>query len=218
MKRTIVLILVMALMASLCACGGGKDESAGGGQPVETSVPETPADTGAGEDPAVQEGEEAAADDVEVDEGLFDVTVTIPAEFAEGTTQQQLDADVDSGECKSATLNEDGSVTMVLSKKQHEEMMSELADSFTEAFDEMINDEGTSFVSIDHNDAFTEFTVVTTGTELNLTESFSVMALYFAGGMYNAFAGNEVDNIRVQFVNQASGEVIEEANSRDMQG
>ena len=108
--------------------------------------------------------------------------------------------------------------TQMMSKKQHDEMMSGLADSFQETFDGLIGDEGTNFLSIDPNDDFTEFTVVTTSTELNLTESFSTVALYFAGGMYNAFAGNSVDNICVKFVNEASGEVIEEANSRDMNG
>ena len=39
-----------------------------------------------------------------------------------------------------------------------------------------------------------------------------------ADGSYNAFAGNAVDNIYVKFVNQASGEVIQEANARDMNG
>ncbi len=212
MKRLFALILVFALLATLCACGGKKAEGAVSTQPAGADATEaqTGADTG--------ESEDSSSGGVEVDEGLFNVTLTIPAEFAEDMTQDELDADVAAGECKSAKLNEDGSVTMEMSKKQHDEMMSGLADSFQETFDGLIGDEGTNFVSIDHNDDFTEFTVVTTSTELNLTESFSTVALYFAGGMYNAFAGNSVDNICVKFVNEASGEVIEEANSRDMNG
>ncbi len=210
MKRIFALILAFALLATLCACGGKKDDGAVSTQPAGTDATEaqTGADTG--------EGEGSSSGGVEVDEGLFNVTLTIPAEFAEDMTQDELDAEVADGEVKSAKLNEDGSVTLEMSKKQHDEMMSGLADSFQETFDGMINDEGTNFVSIDYNDDFTEFTVVTTSTELNLTESFSSLALYFAGGMYNAFAGNPVDNICVKFVNQTSGEVIEEANSRDM--
>ena len=211
MKRVFALIMAFALLASLCACGGKEGEGGGGTQPAATNATEgqTGADTG--------EGEETSGS-VEVDEGLFNVTLTIPADFAEDMTQEELDADIAEGKCKSAKLNEDGSVTLEMSKKQHEDMMVDLASSFQETFDGMINDEGTSFVSIDHNDDFTEFTVVTTSTELNLTESLSAVALYFAGGMYNAFAGNTVDNICVKFVNQASGEVIQEANSRDMNG
>ena len=212
MKRVFALILAFALLASLCACGGKKDEGAGGTQPAPENATEgqTGANTG--------ESEEASGSGVEVDEGLFNVTLTIPAEFAQDMTQEEVDAAVADGSYKSAKLNEDGSLTVEISKKQHEDMMAGLASSFQETFDGLISDEGTNFVSIDHNDDFTEFTVVTTSTELNLTESFSVVTLYFAGGMYNAFAGNTVDNICVKFVNQASGEVIQEANSRDMNG
>ena len=53
-------------------------------------------------------------------------------------------------------------------------------------------------------------------SELNLAESFSVLAFYMYGGMYNIFNGTEVENITVDFINEANGQIINSANSNDM--
>ena len=63
---------------------------------------------------------------------------------------------------------------------------------------------------------FTSFTVTTTSTELSINESFSVMAFYMYGGMYNTFNGAPVDNAHVDFVNAESGEIINSSDSKDM--
>ena len=36
------------------------------------------------------------------------------------------------------------------------------------------------------------------------------------GGMYNVFNGTEVENIAVDFINEATGQIINSANSCDM--
>jgi hypothetical protein len=36
------------------------------------------------------------------------------------------------------------------------------------------------------------------------------------GGIYSIFDGEEVDNINVKFINEASGEIISESNSSEM--
>lgn len=51
---------------------------------------------------------------------------------------------------------------------------------------------------------------------VGLQDSLLTLAFYMYGGMYNAFNGTPVDNVRVQFVDQ-TGNVLEEANSRDAQ-
>ena len=42
------------------------------------------------------------------------------------------------------------------------------------------------------------------------------LSLYMYGGMYAIFSGDEVDNIHVDYVNAASGEIISSADSKDM--
>ena len=65
------------------------------------------------------------------------------------------------------------------------------------------------------NFSITEFTVTTKSSALDMNESFSTMAFYMYGGMYNVFSGENVSNISVTFINADTGQVIETANSAD---
>ena len=191
MNKLIALLLVFALAFSLCACGSsGKTES--------TSAPAI-ADAAP---PVTQE--------------LLSVEITVPADFVGETTQADLDANVSAGKFLSAKLNDDGSVTYKMTKGQHKEVMEGIKESIVEALDEMIASEDYSFTKIEPNSDFTKFKVTTTSSELNLAEFFSVLAFYMYGGMYNVFNGTEVENIAVDFINEATGQIMNSANSRDM--
>jgi hypothetical protein len=158
-----------------------------------------------------------AIGDIEVDKGLFSVTLNIPADFVdEGTTQETLDEIVKEKGYKSATLNADGSVSYVMTKKQHQEMLESISESLNNTLSEMVGSESTpNITAIEANENFTDFKVTTTNNELSLSESFSVMTFYVYGGMYATFSGETVDNIHVDFINASSGEIIESANSSD---
>lgn len=152
--------------------------------------------------------------DIAVEENLFDVELTIPATYMEGQTQEDLNIISEASGYKSITLNADGSATYVMTKEQHKIMMDEMADSINSSLNEMFD--YPSFTEIKANDTFTEFTITTTSTELDMTESLSVMLFYMYGGMYNIFNGTEANNISVTFVNADTGEIISVSNSSDM--
>lgn len=143
--------------------------------------------------------------------------VTIPPMFVGETTQEALNALAEEKGYEAITLNEDGSATYKMTAAQHKAMLSEMTKSMDETLAEMPKSEAfPNVVSIEANDDYTDFKIVTTNEELDITERFSVMMFYSYGGMYSAFKGEEVDNIHVSFINEASGEVIEERNSKDM--
>ena len=193
MKKWITILLAAAMLLSIAACGAA--------QKTETPAADT-AEHAAEESAAEAEAESGGG--LEVDRGLFNVTITIPAEFLEeGKTQADYDAEAKENGFKSATLNDNGSVTYVMTRAQHEAMMSG-------------NEDYPSFVSIDTNSAYTEFTITTTSEELGLMEGISVLGFYMIGGMYNAFNGTPADNIHVVFVNDETGAVISESNSADL--
>lgn len=208
MKKKIILLLLSTTLL-LTACGSNATTETA---PTAEAVPEV---TTTESSDSISELE--AIGDVEVDEGLFEVELLIPADFVGETTQEELDAIAAENGYKSITLNEDGSATYVMTKKQHKTMMEEMATSLNESLAEMIGSENyPNFTDIKTNDNFTEFTITTKSTELDLNESFSVMAFYMYGGMYNTFAGESVDNVHVEFINADSGEVISTADSKDM--
>lgn len=189
-KRLISILLVLTMSVSLAACGGSE---------------KTTGDS--------SEGNE----NIEVDENLLTVEITMPAEYVEETTQEELDEAVKESGFKSATLNEDGSATYVMTKAKHKEFMKEMEKEYTEMIEEMVgSEEYPTFTDIEANEDFTSFTITTTSTELDFNESFSVLAFYMYGAMYNHFNGTPADNVHVDFVNADSGEIIGSSDSKDL--
>lgn len=148
--------------------------------------------------------------------GLFNVALTIPAEYVEGTTQKELNKQAKEGTFKSATLNKDGSVTYVMSKSQHKEMLNTLKDSIADELNKIPNStDYPNVTKVEANDDYTKFTVTTASTELSFEEQFLSMQLYIYGGMYNAF-NNLSPVISVDYVNADSGATIYSGKSSDI--
>lgn len=210
-KKLILLLLSTTLLLSACGSSANSETAPSAEVVSETTANENTTESSNGL------ADIEAIGDVEVDEGLFNVELLIPADFVGETTQEELDAIASENGYKSITLNEDGSATYVMTKKQHKTMMEEMATSLNDSLAEMIGSENyPNFTDIKANDNFTEFTITTKSAELDLNESFSVMAFYMYGGMYNIFAGESVDNVHVEFINADSGAVISTADSKDM--
>lgn len=203
----------------LTGCGGGSSSGAAKSPSsiVESSV--IASDSSSATESSTNDAESAldALADVEVEKELFDVTITVPADYMEGATQEDLDAKATEIGYK-VTLNDDGSATYVMTKKQHKDMMDGIAASIKSSLNEMVGSKDyPNITGISANDDFTVFTITTKNTEPDMNESFAVMALYMYGGMYHIFNGTTVDNIHVDYVNADSGEVISSADSKDME-
>ena len=210
-KKFLALTLLVSM--SLTACGEQAPVSTNSESSVvtETSTTETTTSETSG-----NLSELDALGSIEVEKNLFDVTLTIPKDYVGDKTQDDLNKLSKEMGCKSITLNEDGSATYVMTKAQHAELMDETRTSINSSLAEMVgSDEYPNFTNIEANDDFTEFTITTKSTKLDLAESFSVIGFYMYGGMYAIFSGTEVENISVKFINADTGEVINETNSSD---
>lgn len=210
--RIFTLTLALLLVLSLAGCGSSEPQTSVTTQAATNSTTSTETTTGFEDLEAIGE--------LEVDQNLFTVEITVPADFlGEGITQESLDADAAASNYISAKLNDDGSVTYVMTKAVHDEMMVGVRDNIQQALEEMVgSEEFPSFTKVEANDDFTQFTVETTSTELGLVESFSVLGFYMFGGMYHAFNGTQVDDIAVTFINADTGDTVGEAHSSDMAG
>lgn len=210
-KKMLALLFVTLLSVSIVACGSknSSDEKI-------TETAEKTSDQKETNENSHIDTELETLGEVEVEKELFDVILTIPAEYIGETTQEELDAaGAEAG--YTVVLNEDGSATYTMTKSQHKELLAGISESINKSLEEMIGSEDyPSFTDIAANEDYTTFTITTTSTELDMNESFSVMLFYTYGGMYNIFTGNTVDNIHVDFVNADSGEIISSADSSDM--
>lgn len=211
MRKILCFILAVALVLSMSACGGDKpsDQLAGSANPAE----EEPSEEENGE----IEGLERIGD-IDVDSGLFNVKITIPADFLEeGTTQERLDQQAKDNGYKSITLNDDGSATYVMTKAQHDQMMGGIKQSIDQSISELVgSDDNPNIVSIESNSDYTQYKVTINTEEVGLSEGIIAMGLYIYSGMYHVFNGTEPGNINIQYINESTGKVIEESNSSDI--
>lgn len=205
MKKVSCLCLSIFMMLTLAACGSNSSQPAAedGGGTVSNTGDET-------------EGSENQS--IQTEENLFDVEITIPADImGEEITQEELDETVAGNDgVKSVVLNADGSATYTMTKAAHADMVKEIAAEIDATLDEMVSSADYTFTQIEHNEDYTKFTVITDAAELGLADTISTVVFYMCGGMYGAFSGNTPDNIQVDFVNAATGEIIDSANSKDM--
>ncbi len=207
MKKGIALFQAVVLCLTMAACGAPSSATTSN---VSSAVSTSSASTASMD-------ELNALGDIEVEENLFDVEITMPADFVGDSTQEELNEKAKEAGVHSIQLNEDGTATYIMSKKQHAKILKETADSINESLAEMVGSEQTPNVTnITANEDFTKFTVTTKSTEPDMGESMSVLVLYMYSGLYGIFAGQTPENVQVDFVNADTGEVISSTDSSDM--
>lgn len=182
-----------ALALCLTACSGGAASSAAAGS--DAAAPTS-----------------ASEDGLNVEKNLFSVTLTYPASMVdEGTTQDSLNNEISGIDgIKSASLNEDGSVTYIMTKAYHKQIVDDMAQTIDESMAEMVGSEDyPNFTNVEANEDYTVFTVTTKSKALSLDESLSLLQFYTEGAFYSVVSGNNADSIHVDFVNADTGEVID---------
>lgn len=215
-QKLLTLTLSAALL--LTACGSQESQSTVAISEPQPSVEES-AEISSVAETTSDLSELDALGSVEVEEELFDVTLTIPKDFVGDSTQEDLDKLCEESGFKSITLNDDGSATYVMTKSQHKTLMEEYRAQINSSLQEMVGSEDyPDITAIDVNDDFTEFTITTKSAELSTNESLSVMVFYMYSGLYAVFSGETADNVTVNFVNADTGEIISSSNSSDLEG
>jgi len=193
MKRLLSLFLVLAMTFSLVGCGS------------DTPQQSTPN----GDEPQQSENNGA----VQVDENLLTVDVTIPESFFdEDMTTFDPEAYAKENDFKSATVNEDGSVTITMSKSRHKKLMADLAESLDSAFEEMVGAEDTPYItSIDHSanfDSVDLFVDKAGYDDGGLLSAFLPLTVYFSAGMYQVFDGTKAPKCEISIIDETTGEVL----------
>lgn len=206
MRKVITFALAVLLLLSGC---GGEAKA-----PEPTAMP-TAAPTATPEPTTAPTPEPTEEPIIEVDEGVFDVTITIPPELAEGTTQEELDATAEEMNYKSATLNEDGSVTYVMTRAQQRQLLTDLRNTINEEF--LAVSESEDYPGIETvvaNDDMTEILVSLNTPDLGLEETFAAYIFFYYAQIYQSFNGTN-DVVRLAYLD-ADGGVIYEITSDEL--
>ena len=149
-----------------------------------------------------------------IDESSSTVELTIPPNYMESVTQEELDTAAKEMGIESITLQDDGSALYRMSIEQHEQMLTDIRENIRLGMESMKESgDYKNFVDITANEDYTEFTVTTTEERLDMKESFSVMTFYMYGEMYNMFNGTPAANIHVEFIHAETGAIVSAADS-----
>ena len=156
----------------------------------------------------------AAIGDVQVENGIMTVSLTVPADLAQNITQETIDAGIGT-QYQAAFRNQDGSITYKMTKEQHQAMLEQLAVSFDNSLQEMIDDEKYTISNITRNNDFTVFDISLDGAEPSVSDSFAAFSLYMYGELYGVFNGKRPEHVIVNYLD-SNGNLIDSDDSATM--
>ncbi|PLT47575.1 hypothetical protein NYE40_20245 [Paenibacillus sp. FSL W8-1187] len=204
MKRIIGAAAAAALLTMAAACGGGNSENGGNEGAASSPAPSSAASAAPAASPAKG---------VEVDKGLLNHEITLPASFFEG---QELDAAIEAAKKNGVTdvkRNEDGSVTYKMPRSVHGKMMDEMKASLLTSIDELKAGETFQSVKdIEYSKDFSEFTLIVDQAKFEGSfDAFAAIGVALPAMYYRLFDGvpQDENKVTVKMQDQASGEVFQ---------
>ena len=219
--RRILIAAAAAVILAGCASkpqSGPAAEESGTAQTARESAMEGQSLGDSGKTGAAEEAGTAVTASVKKEQEEM-VTVVIPTVYESVTSQEEADEIRDNNGYESAVLEEDGSLTIVMSRSRYDEMISRFRESVDRGITEILEGEtGSEIEKIEYNDDYSVFTVTVEGDEIGIMERQIADELVMYGTLYHIYTGNDVEHIQVDYVSRESGEVIESADSGSLTG
>lgn len=161
-----------------------------------------------------KEMEKTEESGIEVDKGLFNVELTLPSSLFDEEELTEIEAQLKEDKKADVTQNEDGSLSVKMSKKEHKEMMSEIKEDFMETITNIIDDkEFASIHNITYNNDFTEINMVVDQEQFeNSFDGFVTLNLGISSLFYQAFKGKDLEKEKVTILleDSATNEIFQE--------
>lgn len=171
------------------------------------------------EQDVAQDSEEQSTDEesgIEVDKGLLNVEITLPSNFFDEEELASIEENIEQ-ETQEAevTKNDDGSITVKMSKSDHKKMLEEMKEEFIVAIEDILEDENfVSIQDISYNKDFSNLTIVVSDQETfeNSLDGFATLTLGVGSLLYQAFDGKDLekDKVTLEIVDESTNETIHE--------
>lgn len=214
MNKASLLLPVMVLLLAGCSAaqGPGSSDAAATAPSIETADEgQTSLPQGSADGEQAQGAAETAQEAAVVKQYR---TIVIPTMYESVTSQEEADEIAKTNGYESASLEEDGSLTIVMEEDVYQQMIGEFLESVQKGTQEIVGDGSVSSIKkIEYNDDLSVFTVSVDTDEIGIIERQAAEELVMYGTLYHIYTGNNVDHIQVDFVNEESGDVIESADS-----
>jgi hypothetical protein len=194
-KRILTLLLVTTMAITMVGCGAKSPDH---GDKTEKEI-------------------ESSGGEMSSQKNLFDVEVTLPAAFFKDSDKSNIETEAKAKGVHEVKANEDGSVTYIMDKKTHKELLASMKQSVDESIKETLADKENypSFAEIKYNDDLTQFDIMVDKATYGGLQPFVAVGFYMSGNMYQAMNGKSFDTAKtiVNFKDKATGEVIESGDS-----
>ncbi|WP_346897385.1 hypothetical protein [Clostridium sp. UBA7503] len=194
-KRILTLLLVTTMAITMVGCGS---KTSGDGATAEKKT-------------------ESNDGEMSSQKNLFDVEVTLPAAFFDGSDKTTIETEAKAKGVHEVKVNEDGSVTYIMDKKTHKELLASMKQAVDESIKETLADKENypSFAEIKYNDDLTQFDIMVDKATYGGLQPFVAVGFYMSGNMYQAMNGKSFDTAKtiVNFKDKDTGEVIESGDS-----
>lgn len=155
--------------------------------------------------------EKTDSESVQVEQGFFEVSVTLPASLVEGQDFATYEADMLSKGVTSVIQNEDGSITIKMPDAVHQVMLDQMKVSIDESIAQALVDQAGVVTEITYNKAVSEFSVTVdkAAFESSFGAGFIALSLGLQGMFYQLFDGVADPKVTVNFIDGATGEVFD---------
>lgn len=136
---------------------------------------------------------------INVEKGIFDVTITLPASMVDLENIEETIAEAKEKGVKEVIVNDDGSITYKMTKSAHNDIMQDLHNSFEEMAEELTTSgDFVSIKNIEYKKDFSSITlVVDKSVYENSLDGFAVFGLGIAAMYYQLFDGVQPEKINV---------------------
>lgn len=129
---------------------------------------------------------------VTVDPGLIFVDITLPASFFEDQDMTTFDtvSYAEENGFKKAVVNNDGSVTVTMTKKRHNEVLTDMSTQIEKSFSDLIGASDTPYIkNISSSDDYLEVTVDVDKPGYESAFDLTPLMIGFSAMSYQMFAG-----------------------------
>lgn len=221
MKKILLILISLTFILSSLGCGNNEvnDEPLLTNEfepPTEEPIEQPPIITASPQEiepeptsePIQPTSTEEESKSIEVDEGLLNVTITFPASMFEDLTDFDPEAYTEENKFKETVVNEDGSISVTMSKRRHNELVAEMESVVEETFQDLIEGENSSYVKeITASKGYRTVTVSVDKETYKNSWDFTPLIIWFSVAFYQLVDGTDY-HCEVIIEDVKTGEVL----------
>ncbi len=150
-----------------------------------------------------------------VEKGLFRAELVFPAGFGEGETAEDLKAFAEERGYRNCVLNEDGTVTLTMSRRQYDGLMKRLKKTVSVNLRSLTEGDDFPFTDVRWNDDFSVIDYTVDSETYTLLHKVVLLPVSILSGVYQGYLGKPTEDltVTVNLIDAETGEIFDSFSS-----